>query len=91
MHHTTPPHHTTMSAERSSQSTFEDFAHIEAKHIASDIMASKRGIARLEQHIKDQKALLETTCPHKYVREEYDDDFHRPRCYVMCQVCDEIV
>lgn len=75
-----------MSEERT-ESTMEDFAHNESKRILGEIVASEREIRRLEQHIREQKELLDEKCPHKYIREEYDDDFHRPRCYVMCRLC----
>ena len=62
-------------------------AHEQAKRILGEIMASEREIVRLEQHIKVQKKQLETTCPHRDVVKEYDDDFHRPRSYMMCRLC----
>ena len=65
----------------------ETVAHEEAKRISYDIMASEREIRRLETHVKVQKESLERTCPHRDVREEYDDDFHRPRSYMMCRLC----
>lgn len=61
--------------------------HEQAKRVLSEIMASEREIYRLQQHIKVQEERLKTTCPHHRVVEEYDDDFHRPRSYVMCRLC----
>lgn len=76
-----------MSTETVSKPTTEDLAHIEAKRILGEIMADEREIYRLEQQIKVQKERLETTCPHRYLVEEFDDDFHRPRSYMMCRLC----
>ena len=76
-----------MSAEPTHQPTAEDFAYSAAKKVVKDIMASEREITRLMAHVSCQKQLLSTVCPHKYVQPEYDDDFHRPRTYIVCRLC----
>jgi hypothetical protein len=74
-------------SERPERSLTKDIAHLEAEKVLYDIMASEQEIWRLKQHVKAQKEKLGEICPHSDVREEYDDDFHRPRSYVMCRLC----
>jgi hypothetical protein len=64
-----------------------DLAHETAKSTLNEIIACQREITRLEVYVKERRQTLEETCPHREVRKEYDDDFHRPRSYMMCRLC----
>jgi hypothetical protein len=41
----------------------------------------------MNQLLDERTKLLESTCPHRDIVEEYDDDFHRPRSYKVCRLC----
>jgi len=60
-----------------------------AETLAREIRDMKKKIYQLEESIKKKTHELECVCPHEKVREEYDDDFHKPYSYYLCLTCGE--
>lgn len=58
-----------------------------AEALAKEIRNMKIQIYELEETIKKKTDELEFVCPHEKIREEYDDDFHRPHRYLLCLTC----
>jgi len=69
------------------EKTTEDFDHELAENVRNEIIANKKIIWQLIQHNEELHENLKLKCPHKYVSEEYDDDYHSPRTYNTCKLC----
>ena len=55
--------------------------------LSNQIRDMNAQIYELKKRIKQKTCELELGCPHEKVREEYDDDFHKPHRYYLCLVC----
>jgi len=71
-----------------SNTTHSNTAHSKSVLIKQNIQTMHRQIHLLSNRITEQTLLLEETCPHKDTTVEYDDDFHKPRSYVKCKLCE---
>lgn len=55
--------------------------------LSNQIRDMNAQIYELKKSIIKKKFELELCCPHEKVREEYDDDFHKPKRYYLCLKC----
>jgi len=58
-----------------------------AEALAKEIQNMKNKIYKLDETIKKKTDELESVCPCENLREEYDDDFHKPHRYLLCLTC----
>lgn len=58
-----------------------------AEALKNEIQSMKNQIYNLTQSIAKKTIELHNTCPHTNVREELDDDFHKPHRYYICLTC----
>jgi hypothetical protein len=64
--------------------------HIEpAKQLANEIETIKKNIGELNKIIIEKTNELNRICTHSEFREEYDDDFCKPRKYHICTTCSQ--
>tara|TARA_Y100000389_G_scaffold63548_1_gene59591 strand:- start:3022 stop:3237 length:216 start_codon:yes stop_codon:yes gene_type:complete len=58
-----------------------------AEALAKEIWNMNHKMYELQETIYKKTQELERICPHEKLREEYDDDFHKPRHYYLCLTC----
>jgi len=58
-----------------------------AEALSNQIRDMNAQIYELKKRIKQKTCELKYDCPHESVREEYDDDFHKPHRYYLCLTC----
>jgi transcription initiation factor IIE alpha subunit len=60
-----------------------------AEALSTEIQTMKHQVYILKQLISKKTIELHNTCPHTNVREEFDDDFHKPHRYYVCLTCNK--
>ena len=76
-------------AEMLANEKAEMLANEKAETLANEISKMKNKIYMLEKSIIQKKKELICICPHKKIHEEWDDDFYKPRRYMLCLICGE--
>jgi len=61
--------------------------HQAAVELKNNIEYMRKQVYTMNKLIAEQTRQLDEICPHRDTKEEYDDDFHKPRSYTMCVLC----
>jgi len=57
--------------------------------VVQEISDLKNNIRLLQEILERKEEELISVCPHENMREELDDDFHRPHFYLLCLTCNQ--